>query len=60
MCTAICLNDLGLFGRTLDYENGFGEEVVVTPREFMTFGQAKNRYAIIGAGVVNGKNVFYF
>ena len=60
MCTAVYLKCSGLFGRTLDFERGFGEEVVVTPREYMTMGEAKNRYAIIGAGVVNEKNVFYF
>ena len=60
MCTAVYLNDSGLFGRTLDYENGFGEEVIVTPRNYMTMGEAKNRYAMIGAAVAREKNVFYF
>ena len=35
MCTAVSIKDkLHLFGRTLDLECSFGEEVVITPRNF--------------------------
>lgn len=60
MCTAIHLSDDGLFGRTLDYESSFGEGVVFTPREFMRIGEARNRYAILGVGVVRENVTLYF
>ncbi len=59
MCTAINL-DGKYFGRTLDYERSFGERVLITPREHSAFGEAKNRYAIIGVGVVDGGVPLYF
>lgn len=35
MCTSIALNDSGFyFGRNLDLEYGFGERVVIAPRNF--------------------------
>lgn len=35
MCTAICYRaDSLFFGRTLDYHRSFGEEIVITPRNF--------------------------
>lgn len=58
MCTAINLN--GVFGRTFDYERSFGEEIIVTPREKVVYGQAKNRYAMLGVGVVRGESTLYF
>jgi len=60
MCTAIHLCDEGLFGRTLDYEMGFGEEVVITPRETITMGETKNRYAMVGVGVFKEGATLYF
>ena len=60
MCTAIHLCDEGLFGRTLDYETGFGEGVVFTPREFMRIGEARNRYSMLGVGVVKDGATLYF
>ena len=60
MCTAIHLSDERLFGRTLDYEKGFGEEVIFTPREFMRMGDARNRYSMLGTGVVMETSTLYF
>ncbi len=34
MCTAICLGKYGVIGRNLDYEIKFGEQLVMTPRNF--------------------------
>lgn len=50
MCTAISFN--GFFGRTLDYECGFGEEAVVIPRGFV-FG-FRHRESVIGSYAVAG------
>ena len=52
------------FGRTLDYEFSYHEEVTVTPRNFpLSFREAeelKTHYAIIGmAYVVDGYPLYY-
>lgn len=53
MCTAVtyCTRDF-YFGRTLDYDRTFGEEVVVTPRKypfkFRCMGTMETHYAMIG------------
>ena len=60
MCTAIHMRDEGLFGRTFDYERSFGERVVFTPRDFMPILEAKNRYAMLGVGVVRDNFTLYF
>ena len=60
MCTAIHLIEDGFFGRTLDFEMSFGERLVAMPREYMTMGEAKNRYSMIGVGVMREKSVLYF
>lgn len=60
MCTAIHLCNEGLFGRTLDFESSFGEGVVFTPREFMRMGEARNRYSMLGVGVVKDNATLYF
>lgn len=60
MCTAIHLRDEGLLGRTLDFEAGFGESVVFTPREFMRMGEARNRYSVLGIGVLKDTSTLYF
>lgn len=59
MCTAIKFDER-FFGRTLDFERSFGEELIVTPREKIRIGDAKNRYAIMGIGVKNGGTPLYF
>lgn len=65
MCTAAtyCTKDF-YFGRTLDYEFSYGEEIVVMPRRFpLTFrhmGAQEQHYAIIGmAHVAGGTPLFY-
>lgn len=57
MCTSIALNDSGFyFGRNLDLEYGFGERVVIAPRNFpFEFRKAeglKTHYAMIGMAAV--------
>ncbi|MGN0807114.1 MAG: choloylglycine hydrolase [Candidatus Coproplasma sp.] len=65
MCTAIYLKKGGVFfGRTLDYDFSYGEEVVITPKNF-TFnfkcgGECKSHFAFIGtAMVLNGYPLYY-
>ena len=62
MCTAINFN--GYFGRTLDYECGFGEEAVKTERGF-TFSfrhraAIESKYAIIGMARKEGNYPLFF
>lgn len=66
MCTAISLFDKDhYFGRTLDLERGYGEEVVITPRNyplrFRACSEALNHhYAIIGtAAIVDGYPLYF-
>ncbi len=65
MCTAITFrtND-HYFGRNLDFEHGFGESVVVTPRKYpFLFRKATtmgSHYAIIGMAVVDKGYPLYF
>ena len=57
MCTAATYktNDF-YFGRTLDYEISYGDQVVITPRNYVfdlrEGGQLKNHYAMIGMACV--------
>ena len=53
MCTAAAFTNGGFyFGRTLDYEHSFGEEVVLTPRnfplEFRSGPTLEHHYAMLG------------
>ena len=65
MCTAITYqsNDF-YFGRTLDYEHGYGEQVVITPRHFplafRKMGTLDRHYAIIGMACVAEGYPLYF
>ncbi len=65
MCTAISLNTVGrYFGRNLDLDRSYGEEICVMPRRFpLVFRQGKELYehfAMIGmATVVGGIPLFY-
>ena len=59
MCTAIRFNSR-YFGRTLDFERSFGEQMVVTPRGVMPIMESKNRYAMMGVGVVMDGAAMYF
>lgn len=65
MCTAIGLKTHDFyFGRTLDNEFSFGEEITVTPRNFpfrfRFTGEIKNHYAIIGMALVRDGFPLYF
>lgn len=57
MCTAVTYktNDF-YFGRTLDYDFSYGDEVTITPRnypfKFLNMGTIKNHYAVIGMSYV--------
>ncbi|MGN0806556.1 MAG: choloylglycine hydrolase [Candidatus Coproplasma sp.] len=65
MCTAICLKKGGVyFGRTLDYDFNYGEEVVITPRNFpfnfKSTGLCNKHFAFIGTALVlNGYPLYY-
>lgn len=62
MCTAMKID--GLFGRTLDLEHGYAEEVVLTPRNFpfawRHLPPTEAHYAILGmATVAEGYPLYY-
>ena len=65
MCTAATYKTKDFyFGRTLDYEFSYGEEIVVTPRNFVfpwrKLGNQELHYAIIGmAYVVKDYPLYY-
>lgn len=65
MCTAATYKTNGFyFGRTLDYEFSYGEEITLTPRNFpFTFrhvGSLDSHYAILGmAYVADGFPLYY-
>ena len=65
MCTAATYhtND-HYFGRTLDYEVSYGEEAVITPRnypfQFRHMGSLLQHYAIIGMATVAGDYPLYY
>lgn len=65
MCTAATYRTKDhYFGRTLDYEVSYGEEVVVTPRNFpfhfRHVGGLSSHYAIIGMATVAGEYPLYY
>lgn len=65
MCTAATYKTKDFyFGRTLDYEFSYGEEITVTPRNFSfhfrTMGIMENHYAMIGmAHIVEDYPLYY-
>ena len=65
MCTAVTYKTKDFyFGRTLDYEFSYGNEVTITPRnypfKFRHTDILKNHFAIIGmAHVANGYPLYY-
>ena len=65
MCTAATYKTDGFyFGRTLDYEFSYGDEVVVTPRHFpLAFSGGKalsEHFALLGmAHVADGYPLYY-
>ena len=65
MCTAICYrNNATYFGRNLDLDRGYGERVVITPRNYeikMRFEQPiRSHYAMIGMATVMGDLPLYY
>lgn len=65
MCTAATYHTKDhYFGRTLDYEVSYGEEVVVTPRNypfrFRHMDSVHQHYAIIGMATVAGDYPLYY
>ena len=65
MCTSIVYNaGDGYFGRNLDLEVSFGQEVVITPRDyafnFRKMPTMNNHYAIIGVALVKDNYPLYF
>ena len=65
MCTAATYQTKDFyFGRTLDYEFSYGDEVTVTPRNYplaIRNGEdLKNHYAIIGMAHVAGDYPLYY
>lgn len=65
MCTAATYRTRDFyFGRNLDYEHDFGEEVVILPRNFtLSFremGTIAHHHAIIGMARVEGEYPLYF
>ena len=65
MCTAISYHTKNFyFGRTLDYDCSFGEQVAIIPRNFpLNFrmvGEIKRHYAIIGMAHVAGGYPLYY
>ena len=65
MCTAVTYQTNHVyFGRTLDYESSYGEEIVILPRKFplsfLHMGTVTQHYAIMGiAHVTNQYPLFY-
>ena len=65
MCTAATYKTKDFyFGRTLDYEFSYGDEVTVTPRnypfEFRVMGPMRRHYAMIGMAYVAGNVPLYY
>ena len=65
MCTAATYKTKDFyFGRTLDYEFSYGDEIAVTPRnyvfDFRHSGKLENHYAIIGMAHVAGDYPLYY
>ncbi len=65
MCTAATYKTKDFyFGRTLDYEYSYKEEVTITPRnypfDFCDMGVAKKHYALIGMAYVEGNYPLYY
>lgn len=65
MCTAVTYQTRDFyFGRTLDYDRSYSEEVTITPRRFplrfRDMGTLENHYAIIGMAHVAQDYPLYF
>lgn len=65
MCTALTFKIKDhYFGRNLDYEFGYGQKIVIVPRNYEIplrhFDSLKEHYAMIGAGIVVDGYPHYF
>ena len=65
MCTAAAYKTKGLyFGRTLDYEFSYGEEITITPRKysfaFKHKGAIESHYAMIGIAHIEDHYPLYY
>lgn len=65
MCTAATYKTKDFyFGRTLDYEFSYGDEVTITPRNypfvFRSMGVMQKHYALIGMAYVAGNYPLYY
>ena len=65
MCTAATYKTKDFyFGRTLDYEISYGDQVVITPRNYVfdlrEGGQLKSHYAMIGMACVMENYPLYY
>lgn len=65
MCTALAYKTKDFyFGRTLDYESSYGEEIVITPRQypfaFRNGAKCNEHYALIGMAHVAGGYPLYY
>ena len=65
MCTALAYKTKDFyFGRTLDYESSYGEEIVITPRQypfaFRNGAKCNEHYALIGMAHVAGDYPLYY
>ena len=65
MCTAATYKTKDFyFGRTLDYEISYHEEIAITPRKypfcFRNMGGMKNHYAMIGVAHIEGDCPLYY
>lgn len=65
MCTAITYKTEDLyFGRTLDYEFSYGEEITITPRNYKfnlkNGKELRNHYAMIGMAHVSDEYPLYY
>lgn len=62
MCTAIRIP--GFAGRNLDIERGYGERIIITPRNYgLSFKRAetiRSHYAFFGIGVIDSSYPLYF
>lgn len=65
MCTAATYKTKDFyFGRTLDYEISYGEEITITPRDYPFYfrhaGAVKKHYAMIGLAHISGDYPLYY
>lgn len=67
MCTGIRFGDNKgnmYFGRNLDWSVGYGQRVLITPRNYTLrsafLGELPSKYALIGMGIVEERTPLYF